>query len=507
MEDDTRAPVPDPAEIPVPAEGERRVAPRRHTLARIVLAVAAAAVLVTGVVAVRALGRDDGDPGATLRRAEAALAAAESYRLTVTSEDQSGIDDIAGPGTHTTVRVVDTVEVSGDDWRLRSDGGDWVEESIMVDGRFYTRWGDSYTPIDGELWAAIPLPPPADRDAAGDLSVMVRWLAAEIESIADEEVLAPGDEMGDEMVGEMIVSMAGELYLAGLGEPALGLDGGESGPFPGGPLALADTIGALEDAEVVSRSDGGVTIRAVRRAPAEVVETLGRPVPDGEFEVVVDAKDRPVSLTLVVENESASHTSRIEFSDWGAAITIAAPAESEVDPTPWLDEEALAEARVGITPVRPTVLPEGIELQQIYPIAADEAADMGEGCAQINLMYGPPFDPEALDDPESLEQAAAQDDYLDVYLMPAACAQKADDTPFAPGRFGAVPSRDAMDVLEVLVGDTVVQIDTTYEGETLAALVASIEPFDLDAEIERLSALVDESWPVSMPAGPAVYGP
>ncbi|HET6664316.1 MAG TPA: hypothetical protein VFG94_08660 [Acidimicrobiales bacterium] len=65
-----------------------------------------------------------------------------------------------------------------------------------------------------------------------------------------------------------------------------------------------------------------------------------------------------------------------------------------------------------------------------------------------------------------------------------------------------------MGVLEVLVGDTVVRIDTTYEGETLAALVTSIEPFDLDAEIERLSALADEAWPVAVSGGPsAIYGP
>ncbi|MGH9216779.1 MAG: hypothetical protein ACRDZS_11025 [Acidimicrobiales bacterium] len=255
-------------------------------------------------------------------------------------------------------------------------------------------------------------------------------------------------------------------------------------------------------------ADGGVTIRAIRRAPAEVVEALDRPVPDGRFEVVLDADDRPVSLALTVQNESASHTSRIDFSDWGATITITAPAESEIDPTPWLDEEALAEARAGITPVRPTVLPEGIEMQELYPISADEAAEIDEGCAQINLVYGPPFDPGVLDDPESIDEAMALDDYLDVYLLPAACAQEADDTPFGPGGYGAVPTRDATGMLEVLVGDTVVRIDTTYEGETLAALVTSIQPFDLDAEIERLWARAEEMWPMTMPTGPSVmFGP
>ena len=382
MEDETkRAPEPELPEVRTAGE-ERRGARRRRSSVRILAVVAAAALLVAGVVAVRALDGDNLDAHAALRRAEATLANAESYRLKVTSEDQSGIDDPAAPGMHTTIRVVGTVDVSGDDWHSRNDGGEWVDESIMADGRLYVRWGDSYTPIEGEKWAAVPLPPPGERDEAGDLSEMVRWLAADVESFAEEEMLASEDEM----VGEMVVSMAGSLYLTGLGDPGLGLEGGGPGPFPADPRALADALGALEDAEAVARPDGGVTIHAIRRAPAEVVEALNRPVPDGRFEVVLGADDRPVSVTLTVENETASHTSEVEFSDWGAAITIAAPAESEIDPTPWLDEEALAEARVGITPLLPTALPEGVELQEIYPIGADEAAEMGEDCGQIDLV-------------------------------------------------------------------------------------------------------------------------
>jgi hypothetical protein len=58
-----------------------------------------------------------------------------------------------------------------------------------------------------------------------------------------------------------------------------------------------------------------------------------------------------------------------------------------------------------------------------------------------------------------------------------------------------------------------VQIDTSYQGEALAALVRSIQPFDLDAEIARLSLLAQEMWDdlslgPSMPLGPmAMYGP
>ncbi len=217
-------PVPEGPEIPITGEGERRASTRRRILARIVLAVAAAALLVVGVVAVRALGGGDVDPGTALRRAEALLGDAESYRLTVTSEDQSGLGARVGPGVHTTIRVVDDIEVSGDNWRSRSDGGDWQDESIVVDGTFYSRWGDSYTPIDGEQWAASPLPDPDERDWADAPSETLQWFTTDIESIADDEMLAEDDQVVDEMV----VALLGALYLAGLGDPGLGSAAGPS---------------------------------------------------------------------------------------------------------------------------------------------------------------------------------------------------------------------------------------------------------------------------------------
>jgi hypothetical protein len=236
------------------------------------------------------------------------------------------------------------------------------------------------------------------------------------------------------------------------------------------------------------------------------VEALDHPIPDGRFEVVVDAEDRPVPLTLTVENESARHTSRVEFSDWDAAITIAAPAE--IDPTPWLDEEALAEARVGITPVRPTVLPDGIELQEIYPIPADEAAAMDEDCAQLSLTYGPPFDPEALDDPESFDDAMAWDDYLDVYLRPAACAQQADDTrspPVAsvPYRPGTRPACSRYSSATPSCRWTRATRARRWRRWSPRSGRSTSTP-----RLERLSALAADVGPVAIERGPSVvYGP
>jgi hypothetical protein len=50
----------------------------------------------------------------------------------------------------------------------------------------------------------------------------------------------------------------------------------------------------------------------------------------------------------------------------------------------------------------------------------------------------------------------------------------------------ALPSRTSEEFgsVEVMAGDTVVQFDTTYQDE-LPAMVASLAPLDLDAELAR----------------------
>jgi hypothetical protein len=178
--------------------------------------------------------------------------------------------------------------------------------------------------------------------------------------------------------------------------------------------------------------------------------------------------------------------------------------EGEVDETPWVDEEAFAEARAGITPVRPTQLPAGIVMQDVYPLTSEDVDEFGEPCPGLDLVYGPP-----LDDPEAGELGTddlGADEWLDVILVTADCARGLDPTPFAPGAYGDVPVREVGGVTEVLVGDTVAQVDTTYRDDVLAALVTSLQPFDLDAEIARLNVEAQEAGLTMTAAEPLVAG-
>ncbi|HET6954813.1 MAG TPA: hypothetical protein VFI47_30910 [Acidimicrobiales bacterium] len=493
MDDDERD---DRDERPAGSRGSRRAPLLAVLAAGVVLAV------VGGVVATRS-GGGGADPDRALADAREALEAADSYRLTATLEDRSVSGEAGGAGTDMTTRRVVEAEVSDGDWRMRADSGDWVDEAVGVDGQVYSRSADDQEGLAGEPWVRFPAPP---QDLATDedsIVEMLVWMAAPAEAANEVEELAVDAggyfEVDDPPVSnaplsaedatvaeELLVPLLGELYLGGFGGPA-GSEGEAAALVPGG---FAATLGALDDAEVVAEDAAGLTLRATRSLPPEAADRVGMPLPPGEIEVVLDADGRPATLRVTVEGTTASHHSEVRFSDWDAGIAVGVP-DGEIDETPWIDEEGLAAARAGLTPLAPTVLPEGWALVDIQPYAAeviDGEDPVGtEACPQIDLVYGPGSDPESWE--------TWEDDYLDLYLMSATCAREADPTPFAPGAYGDLPTREAeYGLVQVLVGDTVVEVDTTLGDDVVTAALTSLAPLDLDAEIARVAAEAEGMW-------------
>ena len=377
---------------------------------------------------------------------------AGTFRLRSTASDRSRVGESGGGGSDTTYRVVTEAEVAGADWRARADAGDWLDEAVAIDGEVYTRSEADEAALADEPWALIPVAPMRD-DEIGD------FLFGD---------LIPEDE-------DIVVSTLGALYLGDFSETA----GQVSGAVVPLPTGLVEAFGELSDVEIVARDVGEVRLRAVRRVPDEIAAGVDVALPDGVFEIVLDGDYLPKALRLTVEGEGTTHVNEISFADWGADITVDVP-EGQIDETPWIDEEALAEIQATLgTTVKPTVVPDGLVVVDLYAFPEDEAP---EGCAQIDVTYGPP-----LDDEDAQEEWMDSPDYLDIYLIPLECALDYDDTPFAAGDYGPALVREVDGLLEVQVDDTVVQFDTTYEDD-LPAMVASLQPFDLDAEIERIAA-------------------
>jgi hypothetical protein len=482
---DLTGPVP-----PVPAASPRRS--RRPVVAGL----AAVVLVVAAVGAVVVSGSDEPDePDAdeALARAQEAIAAAGSFRMSSDSEDRSVSGEVDGPGTGMVLRIRADLEVAGDDWRLVADGGDWAEEAVSVGGSIHTRFADEASGLDAEPW--VVLPPEGSTEAPaleGDEMVREFLAISGLDLDGDGEV--DSDVGGAESVEALAVPTLAGYYVLGLGGP---VGAGTEGGSPAVPLpdAFAATFGAFEDAEVVEETSAGLTVSATRSAPDELAGALDIPLPDGRFEIDLDHDGLPTALRLTLDGEATSHDEDVTFSDWGTEIAIAVP-DGDVDETPWIDEQAVAAIGGTVTPLAPTAVPDGLELVELYPMAAEEATEMGgEPCDQLNLVYEPP-----LVDPAALDEWYATGDYLDVYLLPVDCALDYDDAPFAPGEFGAAPSRQVGGLVEVLVGETVVQIDTTYRAE-LPGIVASIQPFDLAAEVARLAIAGEEWWNEEMATG------
>jgi hypothetical protein len=443
-----------------------------------------ALVVVVGAVAL-VVGRGGEEPSAAeaLERAQAAIAEADNFRMHSTSEDRSVTGDVDGAGSSTVYRTVSDVEVAGDDLHAVYDSGDWADETVSIAEGLYLRSADSIDGLADEPWERLP---PDAFDAAlptgNDLrDELLLYLGLDYDG--DGEI--DPDVLEDEYLEGVVVPGLAAYYLFGLGAPAV--SGPTGGPVPL-PAGLVEAFGSFEDAEVVSDGDGELVIAATRSVPPEVAEGIDVDLPPGRFEITLGEDDLPTRLELTVDGTDAHYTETVEFADWGADIAIGVP-EGEIDETPWLDEEALAEARGSVQALAPTAVPDGLVLGMIEATSAEDAEEFGEEpCTQLTLDYQPPTTDEA-----SLEGWYEQGDYLTVFLLPLECVLEYDDTPFEPGEFGEVPSREDYGFVEVLVGETVVQFDTSYTDE-LPAMVASIQPFDLDAELARLAPLAEQMW-------------
>ena len=195
-------------------------------------------------------------------------------------------------------RTVTEVDVAGDDWHTTTDAGDWVDEAVLIGGVLYDRSAADAAALADEPWGIWPDDPAAteavDHD---DLVDQLRVMVEDSREFGDDDV----------MIEEMLVTTVGGYYLSGVAGPAPLTPGQQSLTVTSGlPVGFVDLLGSFTDAELVDDSGVGLTLRATR----QITEDIGYPVPPGEFEIVLDGDDRPVSLRLVVEGDTSATSQR-----------------------------------------------------------------------------------------------------------------------------------------------------------------------------------------------------
>jgi hypothetical protein len=157
---------------------------------------------------------------------------------------------------------------------------------------------------------------------------------------------------------------------------------------------------------------------------------------------------------------------RIEYS-YGRTAVVVEPTADEIDRTPNVAEEALR-AYTDTPIVAPAVVPAGLELDVADLLSPAETL---EGCTQVSLDYEPAPDGGV--------------DFLQLFVVPRECAEAFDPTPYDE-MFGGLPSR-RVQLLEVLVGDSVVQLDSSLADADLEAIVRTLTPLTADEVIAMVA--------------------
>ena len=410
----------------------------------------------------------------------------ESYRFELLEVSRIVIGDPDGAGSDTTTRSLTSgTIVAPDRWRLAQDLGE--DMGFDEDSRYETiRIGDDLYSNDpfsmtsaGPTWVASPVGG-MDEMTASDLADWYGGMTAEGSGWFGG---LGGDVEMDEYEDEFTLDIVMSAYL-------LDMTTMQS-------TSMSRLVSEASDPAIEERlSDGGVRLRTTLAPVPELAEVVDEPIPSVEVLLDLNAADEPVLAQFTAEAGGASAKVEVRFSDWGAALRVDPPAEADVDRTPWIAEEAIAELDPALLVV-PTVLPDSLELVSATVYGSEEK-DGEPGCDSLELG----FESEAnmavyaeLDDFSDAE-AAVEDfeelDYLYVSVTDPGCETMLmlGDEEFDE-ELGGLPARGDMGMWDVLVGDAVVTIDGTYDEEVLAALAASfaaMTPEEINAAIPDWAA-------------------
>ena len=253
--------------------------------------------------------------------------------------------------------------------------------------------------------------------------------------------------------------------------------GGPAVPFEFDPEAVAfDQFGRPTDIPriveaahrplVERRYDDATVLRCELRIDDAFIRG-GDQVDEATVELTVREDGQLERLLLRFSGDPGNGRLDYHLSDWGEPVQIEAPPEAEIDPTPEIDEEAVANFKDAPL-LQPRAIPEGWEQTYATVLEADETE---EDCRQVEVDYEDPDDPE--------------DGYLYIYELPRACADL--DPPRRSRPFRAGPNSGWIDEddedgvrAQLVVGATVLQVDTDLDPAVLATVLSQLVPLDLN---------------------------
>jgi hypothetical protein len=448
------------------AELRRTQVPNRPSLRRgwflaalVVVAVVAGAA---GTVIFRAGGDEPGRDG-DLAAVQRAVGEARSVRFTFRAETHHDLGDLDPVGV-VPARSVGSGEWTPDRWRMLTHGDDGSAIEMVLDGdTAYVRATDDAGVIGTEPWAR--------REDAITSPTEGLTGPGSVDELFD---LGPGEEVDDLMA----VLLAEAVYLSSdQGVVDTGDLWADDPAVVGDPAGFLDAIARLSGPKRAPMDGGAglMTLTATLRAPADLAEAFGRPLPDATVELDIGEGHLPTALRFDLAQGTSSSSMDVRFTDWDAPVEIALPSDDDIGLSRPDDDNLERAGDIDLVWPAPTEIPEGWDLTVYWPRDVANLVLDESGCNAVGLSwYGP--------QPE--EATAGQlAGHLSIVLRTADCALTADPTPFEPGGPAGRPRRTQGPggFTEILVDDTVVQLNTSLTGAALDDIVATLAPVDVEA--------------------------
>jgi hypothetical protein len=230
-------------------------------------------------------------------------------------------------------------------------------------------------------------------------------------------------------------------------------------------LNIASLVTNADNARRLHYANNKTTIR-VDVDPVKLLgPRLARNVTGISLKLVVRRNGQILSMEQTSGGGGAIVTTTLHYSNWNEPQQIAAPPREQIDPTPSVDEEAIA-AFKDAPLYMPRGIPDGWAFSAARVFDADETT---EGCREAMLGYENPNDPNA--------------GYLEIYQFPLSCERPMTGSgvvAFSPGgHAGTAQTGDEGSFAQIHVGKTVVQAETDLSLEDLGAVLETLVPLNL----------------------------
>lgn len=241
-----------------------------------------------------------------------------------------------------------------------------------------------------------------------------------------------------------------------------------TGPLPLTPAQLLDVVANVKAPKLADGKDDDGWFQLIGAVDVDRVFPHATSTLDGAAaDLRVDGDGRLHRMLVEMDGPDGKGSADIRFSRWSQPVPLAAPSPDQIDPTPGIEEEAVAAFKE--TPLfQPVAIPAGWILDTALVL---DAGGDDSSCPEVEVFYTDPDNPDGA--------------FLDLYQSPASCADlsvAAGSSTFRAGSATGTVAPDEGDGIlagVLVVGSTAISFETDLDLATLTAVLGDLRSMDL----------------------------